>query len=227
MGIKNALGVIFSMPLFSGSSVPATLIDNGTSTTDNATGLEWLDITLTVGQSYDSIIGGVGGFAAQGYVHATLTQLCGLWGTSGDILPGCQSETDRLPIPLPQATADLLTDLLGDPSNDWPKFSPATAGLYDSGLTHLGIMDLGCVNGGPLFAQCGSSDLIKALLGVFRSRGDPGVLSNWRTDQSATNVGQWLVRNIPEPPTIALLGAGLAVIGFGRRRKTQKPGFFD
>ena len=59
-----------ALALFFSGSVQAGLIDNGNTTLDTDTGLEWLDVTLTQGESYNSIVGGFGGYAALGYTHA-------------------------------------------------------------------------------------------------------------------------------------------------------------
>lgn len=48
-------------------SAHAVLLDNGSTTIDTATGLAWLDLTLTEGQSYNSIASGFGGYVALGY----------------------------------------------------------------------------------------------------------------------------------------------------------------
>jgi hypothetical protein len=63
------LAALFLMSPFAAN---AALIDLGDSTVDTASGLEWLDLTLTTYQSYEDIaLNGYGGYAAAGWVHAT------------------------------------------------------------------------------------------------------------------------------------------------------------
>ena len=77
--------------LFMLSAVPAhaTLIDNGNTTIDNVTGLEWLDVTHMQGQSYNSVGGGFAGYVAAVYHHETFTELCSLFTALGDVVPNC------------------------------------------------------------------------------------------------------------------------------------------
>ncbi len=51
-------------------------------TFDPGTGLEWLDPSVTAWLSYEDIVAGVGGFAAAGWRHATLSELCNLQASS-------------------------------------------------------------------------------------------------------------------------------------------------
>lgn len=49
---------------------------DGLLTLDTATGLEWLDLTQTVGQSYNSVFAGFGGYTTtQGFGFANTTQV--------------------------------------------------------------------------------------------------------------------------------------------------------
>ena len=142
---KTILNVAFSGLLIFTSSAQATLIDNVSSSIDTATGLEWLDVPLTQGQSFISILGGFGGFAAQGYVHATLSQLCSLFGSLGDAVPQCTSASDVAGDALPQSSADTLTSLLGLTLVNFGQIS--TGGIFDSGLLP-GALGIGCVDAG-------------------------------------------------------------------------------
>ncbi len=74
MNIKStALAIIlFALSI----NANAALINNGTYTTDSATGLDWLDLSLTNSMSYDQVSSqfGVGGLF-EGYRYATVAEL--------------------------------------------------------------------------------------------------------------------------------------------------------
>jgi hypothetical protein len=53
-------------------------------TRDTASGLEWLDLTTTVGLSWNSLVHeGAGGWLAQGFRHATTAEVSGLFSHAG------------------------------------------------------------------------------------------------------------------------------------------------
>lgn len=80
-------GIASVLVLLSGA-VRAELIDQGRTTLDTETGLEWLDVSETVGVSpRDIIVDGYGGLAAEGWVHGTLDEIASLFEHAGIPLP--------------------------------------------------------------------------------------------------------------------------------------------
>ena len=183
-------------------SANATLINNGDSTIDTGTGLEWLDLTLTQEQSYNSIVGGFGGYANQGYVHATLDQLCGLWGNAGADTPRCRSEFNVGTEHISQGSYDLLTTLLGrtDVNGTW--------GLFDGGFIESRLTGYGCING---IDPNTCFEMMTGPLTVYRQ------LKWGIIDRTHGRVGNWLVR-VPEPSIAVLMASGLMIFGVARRK---------
>jgi hypothetical protein len=199
--------IIIAAILLSYSSFSqAILIDNGSTTVDTATNLEWLDVTATLGESYNSVIGGFGGYIADGYSVATTSQLCVLFGALGDSIANC-----------PDAGVDILAAAnvaeflykFGDTTVSQPGYA-GTVGWYDSGyvLSH-GTVGLGCIEGSAMNIACAGNN-------VAWTDGA------WDSDRRRHPlVGGWLVRvaSVPEPAIIALFTLGLVGIGFARRKR--------
>ena len=187
----------------------ATLIDNGDTTIDTSTGLEWLDLTLTTGQSWNAVVGGFGGYVNDGFRHANTQELCSLFTTLGDVLPNCTSDTN-IGDPMNQANANLLVSLLGDTFG--PNFGSifTSCGIYDSGYTtSTGRVGLASVQATPNNGGCNTGFAPSA-----------ATLAQW-TSLSGTNtlVGHWLVRAaspVPAPAPLAILT--LALLALRARR---------
>jgi len=185
----------------------AMLIDNGSTTIDTSTNLEWLDVTATLGQSYNSVIGGFGGYIAAGYSVATTSQICGLFAALGDTILNCGtggSQTDTI-------SAASATEFIGKLGNTYSPRS-GTFGWFDGGNISGGAVALGCVNADPPGCINSSTPYTVATLNpTWESR-----------DTSISIVGGWLTRQaqVPEPSIIALFAAGLFGLGFARSRQT-------
>lgn len=106
--------VILASALFLSSlSANALLIDHGTYTTDDASGLDWLDVTQTANLSFEYVSGQLG---VQGEYHgwryATLFQLTELLANSGspEALGQVRGELNEVQ---QQSAADAVTSMLG------------------------------------------------------------------------------------------------------------------
>jgi hypothetical protein len=100
-------------------------------TLDDATGLRWLDLSTTVGLSFDDILANVGGWSSMGFRHGTAAEVCALFAGNA-IAPAECPQPDGLQINDGGAAADSFHQFLGltteDPtSQSWGFFDDQTA----------------------------------------------------------------------------------------------------
>jgi len=170
----------------------ATLVDNGTFTTDTATGLDWLDVTQTQGLSYNAVTSLFGSTLA-GWQFATLAQVSKLYDDAGGAQPYDFSNSTQ------GAPAALLLSLLGDtdafgfPSGWGLTADPDTSGGIGSPSAHF------------LSFYSFFPPTTEYLLVPFSSQFD--------TDGNVW-IGSFLVRpsQVPEPRSLVLLGSGMLAL---------------
>lgn len=200
-------------------SLPASP-DGFNLTQDLTTGLEWLDVTVTEGRTFDDLVGNDGtnefepGGDFEGFRHATALELTG-WTPSGQL--------------------DSLFSNFG--------FTSTFSSIGGYPLVRGFLSYVGCVG------SCGTwgfiqgayvEDLVEPLAprwakaealfsqGNNFGRLDAGTslpLVSFPTNGSVTIYGHFLVRPLPEPATTTALGAGIAALAFlaRRRRAHQTP----
>ena len=98
------------------ASANAVLINLGDMTLDSRTRLEWLDVTLTQGLTYDQVSAGAGGYVGSGWRYATSGELMALFNTYFVEQADTSIDTGATTVPLgPLAwlRANRLIDLLG------------------------------------------------------------------------------------------------------------------
>ncbi len=98
--------LVGSLALLLASSASATLFDSGTSMIDTDTGLEWLDLTETIGDSWNQVEAS-SFVAVDGYVHATEAQVETLFRNAGFLT------TDAAADPSNDTAANTLLNFLG------------------------------------------------------------------------------------------------------------------
>jgi hypothetical protein len=210
-GRSNSPLVALALPLllFVPNESKAALIANdlatpgdGLITLDSQTGLQWLDLELTIGLSHNDVTGGLGNsWYADGWRHANASEVCELFdsqiGLPTDTCPTPESfDVDESVV---EAFFELMTPAAPD---DWPILS----GAY-------GEFDL-AVGPGVGQATMGINPIYGGYAGVER---DHFGLS---ADARSQRIGNWLVRPIPEPNTALLLSLGLT--GLAARRRSLR-----
>jgi PEP-CTERM motif len=194
IAIKLVLGAIAVFCL-SARTAHATLVDAGDITLDRATGLEWLHLDKTTGGlSYQDILNNAGGFYAAGWRSATWDQVNGVLATYNSFAPADRS----------------MLGIFGVTTFD-------DFHSYDFYYTE------------GYFAENTGYVLMLWLDQVDRRTHPPTIIfsaSYAAADSASLDIatpahpmqGYWLVKPVPEPTTLALMGVGvLAVLRKARR----------
>jgi len=187
------------------------LLDLGTVTRDPATGLDWLDLTESLGLSYDDVVNGVGNdLAAQGWRHATAAEVCALFATYALAPEPCGVDNRTASRPSTGAVETLI-DLFG---NTGAVIAVSATPPHDAVVTgSAGLLD----------DSDGTQAVGEGTLGHNLLNGDEqtSVFVNWLTAITVDPTrGNFLVRPAPEPTG----GAAdvLAVLGLAALRRASR-----
>jgi hypothetical protein len=176
-----------------GSNSYAALVDNGNSMIDTGTGLQWLDLTETLGSSWNTVEGSTL-VTNDGYVHATVAQVQTLFLNAGFL------------------TTDNANNVLNDPAAaDLLAFLGCTQFCGTVNATGRGFADNGTFKSRPNYHTSG----LGAGAAVIS-------LQTSDLDLVDTTAGHFLVKPVPVPAAVWLFGSGLlGLAGMARRKKAS------
>jgi len=183
------------------------LVDQGDTTFDPNTGLVWLDLTFTQGQSYNSILNGAGGFTTSlGYRFASVAEVNQLFVNAGAITLGTPLNPPiSVNVPAAQQALSLLgcTLPMANVNRSWMFYDPASAPAVGSPpQVPTAVFGEGLIGGGYIERE-----------GFFMT---PGTYED--KNYASSELASALVRLVPEPSCPMLLGAAVALMLTGRKR---------
>lgn len=187
------------------------LVDQGDTTFDPNTGLVWLDLRLTQGQSYNSIRNGYGNYTTSlGYRFASANEVTKLFIDAGAKSIGYPSAP---PVSVNVQAAQLALSMLGctlassSVNRSWMYYDPASdPQLPTSQHVPMAVFGEGFIGGGYPDRE-----------GFFMV---PGLYPT--ADYGSPEFAGALVRGIPEPRSSLLLCLGGAAVLFRSQRKASR-----
>ena len=174
----------YSWAVHAGNVVP--LIDNGYTTIDPTSGLEWLDLTYTQGVSAQDVLAGFGGYIDSGWTFATVEQVCGLFGALGDDTTNCT--TGAVAMPMHPTKSETLVNLLGNTA----AIGRGAYGMFNNINSFPDNFGIGCIDDTATSCTLGTSSWL--------------TLIEWKSGYKT--VGSFLVREFIEPPPTTLIDNG-------------------
>jgi len=188
---RIALVLVSTVLLLATNHARATLIDAGDITLDDSTDLAWLDVTLTAGLSVEEVLAGT--YIADGFRYATQNEVVTLFlnadnpcslpsqcGSFGTFTPQNHSPVRQL---------QLLIGITQMSSSLWETY--AFLGLDEPGSGDVYLSQL-------LSRATFSQGALSTIDSLIRSQ-----------SESDPKYGSFLVRSIPEPSTVTLIGIGI------------------
>jgi len=229
---KIITGCVFLGCLSPVFAMPIDFVDQGDYLSDPHSGLDWLDVTTSVNQSYNYVSSQFGADGAyEGWRYATTAEfntLVSNWTSQPSPITtiGLVGIAEGLLAPLIDMLGSTLDsyymNYYGQTYNDYWGYTSHNGLSYIYGMTNPVGSN---VNLSVIYDNertLSSSDYIQASI----------LSSLWSTNAVRGDIGSYLVRDtavvykepvtVPEPATFALMGLGLAGIGFFKQRKQKK-----
>jgi hypothetical protein len=198
--IRTALAVLFTSLFVVSFNAQAALVDNGLFTTDTVNQLDWLDLTETADESFDTVAGRIAPLGDLfGWSFATQTQVIGLFDSAGGTGPYPQTG------PSANGPATLLLDLWGTLLIN-TEFNVQQSLLLTEEIPGVGLHNLGFIEAFVnAFGPGGSLDSYLSVAGDFTSQ---------------PFIGSALVRPsiVPIPAAVWLFGSALGLLGWRHRK---------
>jgi hypothetical protein len=194
------------------SLVNAALIDHDTYSSDTATGMDWLDLTQTRGQSFDEVMSQTSaGQLLEGWRFATKAEIGQFWANAGGVAPFT-------------GAAEGVNNWVGRLQALWGKTYPfiyaVNGHLVQGTIAMTGEASVTCATCNLTVYLLDNIDISNSSTGDYAELVQANEAYRW---QGQTPIGHALVRQatapIPEPASVMLAIFGLVATAFSTRRK--------